>query len=183
MKKLVYNPLAFITTLVFSLNLPGIFHTVEATAEEEDNRSPIIVVSMGDSYSSGEGIEPFYGQKVNNEPNGEDLPREIKTLLDDWVAHRSMYSWPSKLEVGGEAVRDHKMPNNKSNGDSEMQWYFVAASGAVTWNFGGINDDGNWWGYFDKKIWSNNGESAIFKLDNRSRVSRIILQTHKYGYS
>lgn len=165
MKKLIHKPLAFIAMLVFSLNLTGTFQLVAATAEEDDNTRPIIVVSMGDSYSSGEGIEPFYGQV---DSNGKNLPRSSKIVNDDWIAHRSMYSWPSLLKVGDKAVRDHKMPlksddnsqlqwYNKSGYDSEMQWYFVAASGAVTWNFGGINEDGSWWGYYPHTTLTNVG--------------------------
>ena len=32
----------------------------------ENVRDHVTIVSMGDSYSSGEGIEPFYGQEKNN---------------------------------------------------------------------------------------------------------------------
>ncbi len=38
------------------------------------------MVSLGDSYSSGEGIEPFYGQ---NEPTADKVKNQ------DWLAHRS----------------------------------------------------------------------------------------------
>lgn len=31
-------------------------------AEETENSGKNIIVSLGDSYSSGEGIEPFFGQ-------------------------------------------------------------------------------------------------------------------------
>lgn len=41
---------------------------------------PMIVVSLGDSYSAGEGIEPFYGQS---------LPLSQKVCDHDWLAHRS----------------------------------------------------------------------------------------------
>ena len=39
-----------------------------------------VIVSLGDSYSSGEGIEPFYGQE-------EEM--EVKCQNPDWLAHRS----------------------------------------------------------------------------------------------
>lgn len=32
------------------------------TAYADNNQDKVVVVSLGDSYSSGEGIEPFYGQ-------------------------------------------------------------------------------------------------------------------------
>lgn len=66
-----------------------------------------IIVSLGDSYSSGEGIEPFIGQ---NQP----LQDRVKDV--DWLAHRSKKSWPSQLIV----------PNKN------VQLYFGAVSGAET---------------------------------------------------
>ena len=44
-------------------------------SKEEDE---VIVVSLGDSYSAGEGIEPFYGQ---------GLAIKDKVLNEDWLAH------------------------------------------------------------------------------------------------
>lgn len=142
MRTKVLKPMALIMMFVLSLSfIEATFLPMNVQAYGDDN--PIIVVSMGDSYSSGEGIEPFYGQKENDDPDGKDLSRFAKIDNDDWLAHRSMYSWPSLLKVGDEAVREHKMPYSQSNGyitsngDSVMQWYFVAASGAVTGNFEG----------------------------------------------
>ena len=102
--------------------------------------SPMRVVSLGDSYSSGEGIEPFYGQEDN----------ELKHENEDWLAHRSTKSWPSKLiipgyegESGNNTLGDYKYNNEVSeseNSDSSQilqnncEWYFVASSGAVTDN-------------------------------------------------
>ena len=151
-KRTLQQLLIFMASILF-LSLLDSFSPINAYAYGKDE--PIIVVSMGDSYSSGEGIEPFYGQKENDDPNGKDLSRFAKIDNDDWLAHRSMYSWPSLLEVGDKAVKEHKMP--KSSGDSEMQWYFVAASGAVTWHFGGKNDDGSWWGEYPHKTVTNVG--------------------------
>lgn len=88
--------------------------------EGEENKStddPIIIVSMGDSYSSGEGIVPFYGQSESIKD---------KVVNPDWLAHRSTKSWPSLLRVNGLAgtLAEHKDDN----------WFFVASSGAVTDN-------------------------------------------------
>lgn len=68
-----------------------------------------VVVSMGDSYSSGEGVEPFYGQESDN-----------KYWNEDWLAHRSQKAWSGQLVVQGTTLSDIK-----DNG-----WYFVASSGA-----------------------------------------------------
>ena len=83
-------------------------------SKEEDE---VIVVSLGDSYSAGEGIEPFYGQ---------GLAIKDKVLNEDWLAHRSEKSWPGQLTVPGleGTLADHKGKN----------WFFAAASGAVTAN-------------------------------------------------
>ncbi|MBE7041765.1 MAG: VWA domain-containing protein [Ruminococcaceae bacterium] len=85
-----------------------------ANGKIEDNGLPI-VVSMGDSYSAGEGIEPFIDQELSNEE---------KVKSEDWLAHRSKNSWPGMLKIPGLSglTRDHKDKN----------WFFVAASGAVT---------------------------------------------------
>ena len=73
-----------------------------------------VVVSLGDSYSSGEGVEPFYGQDKN------------RTKNQDWLAHRSTKSWPSMLSVNG---IEGTLADNK-----DENWFFVATSGATTDN-------------------------------------------------
>lgn len=91
-----------------------IFPISNRTKAETSQRDKIIV-SMGDSYSSGEGIEPFYGQE-------EALLNRLNN--PDWLAHRSQKSWSSMLtllSVNGTMV-DHRGTN----------WYFVASSGAET---------------------------------------------------
>lgn len=82
----------------------------------------VVVVSLGDSYSAGEGNPPFYGQdgdKVNDQ---------------DWLAHRSPESWPAKLEVWGELLGSHKadLENLEETTKGNTTWYFLASSGAVT---------------------------------------------------
>lgn len=99
-----------------------------ATAFVESRSSdPIIVVSLGDSYSSGEGIEEFYGQ---------NLPLGQKVRYEDWLAHRSTKSWPSLLKIPNISgtMADYKVPD-KATRTSPVQWYFAAASGAETKHF------------------------------------------------
>lgn len=83
-----------------------------------------IVVSMGDSYSSGEGIEPFFG-------DGSD-PKKPEFI--DWLAHRSQYSWPGQLKLTNTGeMKKHKASYNSKYDDSDnIRWYFVASSGAET---------------------------------------------------
>ena len=76
-----------------------------------------IIVSLGDSYSAGEGIPPFYDQ---------EKPDNIKEGKPDWVAHRSKSAWSGRLQLP-----------NISKPMSELRgrnWFFVAASGAKTEN-------------------------------------------------
>ena len=76
----------------------------------------LTMVSLGDSYSSGEGITPYYGQ-------GNRIGRN-----HDWLAHRSEQSWPGRLELSELGkMADHK----------DVQWFFAAASGATTRHFRG----------------------------------------------
>ena len=75
----------------------------------------MIIVSLGDSYSSGESIEPFYGQDA-------DFP--VRCQNPDWIAHRSEKSWPGRLTLPG--------VNGVMNEHRGENWFFAAASGAET---------------------------------------------------
>ena len=83
------------------------------TSQEEpveiDDGLPV-VVSLGDSYSSGEGCDPYYGQDADD-----------KYSEEDWYAHRSELSWPGRLVVNG--TRLNTIWNNG--------WFFFASSGAT----------------------------------------------------
>lgn len=94
--------------------MPYMAMGVEADTVDPADEAPI-VVSLGDSYSSGEGIEEFYDQELSN---------KNKVKSEDWLAHRSQKSWPGMLEIPGldGFTRDHKDSN----------WFFVASSGAKT---------------------------------------------------
>lgn len=114
-----------------------------AYADENDNASDHIIVSLGDSYSSGEGIEPFYAQ---------DLPLAEKVKAPDWLAHRSQNAWGGMLtlEDDGETIEMAKSrwhSNEKNTVDSlaggqseKTHWYFNAVSGAVTDNIRGTTE-------------------------------------------
>lgn len=111
-KKIVTSLLCCI--IVSSVFLPIITVNVHAETAAEESR---IMVSLGDSYSSGEGIEPFYGQ---NESTADKVKNQ------DWLAHRSEKSWPGRLTLQG--VNGSMAQNRNDN------WFFVATSGAVTDN-------------------------------------------------
>ncbi|MBQ8161241.1 MAG: hypothetical protein IJ083_10870 [Clostridia bacterium] len=103
--------------LVTVLSMPAF-----ASGKEDDPafQPSRIIVSMGDSFSSGEGIPPFLGQK--NEMN---LERSLLEKLSDpdWLAHRSTRSWGSRLTLPGISgtMASHRNEN----------WFFVAVSGAT----------------------------------------------------
>ena len=79
-----------------------------STYAENNDADPITVVSLGDSYSSGEGIPPFYGQ---TDPQGKQLPIQKKITDNDWLAHRSPKGWPSLLKFpdSGETLGHYKV--------------------------------------------------------------------------
>ena len=83
-----------------------------------------IIVSMGDSYSAGEGIPPFIGQK-----NALHIDRPLKDRVQDenWLAHRSTRSWPGRLQLPG--------MSDTMNDRLGTDWYFVASTGATTSDF------------------------------------------------
>ena len=106
-----------VATFVMSMMMLSAFSLKSMAATD-----PMIVVSFGDSYASGEGIEPFYGQ---------DKPLSQRVYDQDWLAHRSLLSWPALIKVPGYSGT---MSNYRRTGPStaSVQWYFAAASGAVT---------------------------------------------------
>ena len=83
---------------------------------------PVIVVSLGDSYSSGEGIPAFYGQ---------EKAWEQRVYDEDWLAHRSRLSWPGQLQFSGVSGIT-KNYNVKESDSAACKWYFGASSGAET---------------------------------------------------
>ncbi len=88
--------------------------TSAVTASAADTKDTRIIVSLGDSYSAGEGIPPF----------GTAKTAKKKVKDPDWLAHRSNLAWGGKLTLGGVdgTMSDHRGTN----------WFFVAASGAET---------------------------------------------------
>lgn len=95
---------------------------LSVVADEGESNESKIIVSLGDSYSSGEGIPPF-GTKTT-------IAEKVKD--EDWLAHRSQKSWSSMLtlpSVSG-TMADHRNEN----------WYFTAVSGAETVHIKGTQE-------------------------------------------
>lgn len=84
------------------------------------NDAPLIA-SLGDSYSSGEGNPPFYGQGKGQEDN------------EDWLAHRSQASWPGRLQWPSSKAPDRFTLSERRATASDAEdgsWIFKAVSGA-----------------------------------------------------
>ena len=114
---------------------------LSASAAKADSDDTVIVVSLGDSFSSGEGIPPFYGQK------GKTLAQKVED--EDWLAHRSTKSWPSLLEILGVdgALSNYRVePGTVST--AAVQWYFAAVSGAETKHIDQENQIKNYFKFF-----------------------------------
>ncbi len=116
-KSIFTKVISVVLGLVFALlMLPPFVGNVEAAETESNVQSQSkIIVSMGDSYSAGEGVPEFYDQS---------LSLKEKVQSHDWLAHRSQKSWSGQLTL---PAVSGKMANNRNT-----NWYFVAASGATT---------------------------------------------------
>lgn len=117
-----YSVRKVISALLAVVVLISAIQINKGTAYADNNQDKVVVVSLGDSYSSGEGIEPFYGQE-------KSLENKVKDL--NWLAHRSTKSWPGLLEIPGisETMKDYWSENTDS---TVCKWYFAASSGAKT---------------------------------------------------
>ena len=175
MKKLTKRFLALM--LVLAVTFTGIIISspdqVSAAASGKK-----IVVSIGDSYSSGEGIEPFFGQDKASAEKVED---------EDWLAHRSEKVWSSMLEIDGQ-----KMVHDDN-------WFFAAASGAETtdlynqqmksYNYDGLNIEHKRSKPFIE-LFSNSEREALnnfrkeyINLQNLKKPTDIIIFTDSYSFS
>ena len=136
-RKLLMNLWKRILVVLLVVSIEVSLTHISSFAAENDSEQQIIV-SLGDSYSSGEGIEPFYGQD-------EDISKKVNN--PDWLAHRSQSAWSGMLTLPS--------VNGKMSDNKDANWFFVAASGAVTDNmFSGFNKE------YKKGKYSGNYELA-----------------------
>lgn len=80
-----------------------------------------VVVSFGDSYSSGEGTPDFYDHEYLESGEYDKL----YSKEHEFLAHRSEQAWPGQLVVNDITLKDMK---------DKGGWFFLAVSGAVTEN-------------------------------------------------
>ena len=123
---------ALLACLMLSFPNPALADPGEGGSLSIDPSKPV-VVSMGDSYSSGEGCPPFYGSRLAKKGTGE---------LRDWAAHRSQASWPGRLDFGSGPL----------SGQKDSNWLFVASSGAESRH---IYRDRQAKRYYPKSAWQD----------------------------
>lgn len=136
MKKYIHLTVCLCTCLIL------LFNASPAHAISHDSTIPLmpVVVSLGDSYSSGEGIQPYFDQYKEN---------IYKYTSEDWIAHRSTLAWPGLLTFNGVQANTVRATNlNVSNanlhpaqGIANGSWYFAAVSGAVCANIYSKNNN------------------------------------------
>ena len=100
------------------------FCAMRGNTAQADEKPSRIIVSLGDSYASGEGNEPFFGQEIT------DIRERAKNkqAWEDWLAHRSKLAWSGQLYIDDDELGICKQVVR------DETWYFVAASGATTEN-------------------------------------------------
>lgn len=112
--------LALLLCLILLLPLlPAASNAAGEDVEEElnPNGKETILISLGDSYSSGEGVPPFTGQSKSTKDKLAD---------EAYLAHQSENSYASQLRLPGLSgtMKDNKGTN----------WYCAYSSGATTEN-------------------------------------------------
>lgn len=144
MKKHLYSVICLLICFLLlfeSIDVQAVNYSLKlATEETQLSSSMPTVVSLGDSYSSGEGIQPYYDQNENN---------IYKYTSEDWIAHRSTLAWPGLLEINGIKLNSVKATNrvvsdknlHASIGVPNGTWFFSAVSGAVCNNI--FSEDAN----------------------------------------
>ena len=105
-----FKLICIILCFVFCIRVLTLFSTSAFS-----HKKSTLIVSLGDSFSSGEGLPPFYGQ---------DDTAENKVNNYDWLSHRSQKAWPGQLTLPG--------INGKMSENRNTNWYFAATAGATT---------------------------------------------------
>lgn len=90
-------------------------------------------VALGDSYASGEGVEPYTD-------DDQSMTWGLTPATEDYLCHRSQVGWPTTVTLPGEsaAVRD------LAAGDDTHQFVSVACSGARMVNLDTVQQAKPW---------------------------------------
>ena len=101
--------------LCLCLILPTLSFAAKADNNNTEDDGIPTVVSLGDSYASGEGVPPFYGQ---------DAPLEEKVKNERWLGHQSQKAAAGQITFEG-------MKGTMSD-YLGTKWFFSASSGSTT---------------------------------------------------
>jgi len=122
MKKLISSILSFVVAIASLTIVPvtsaNAAETTDGEYEINYDTSDRVIVSLGDSYSAGEGLGDYYDGDL-------DIQNRVKS--EAWLSHRSKKSWPGQLEL-----KDNNRNTIVMNRHHNDNWFFVAMSGAVT---------------------------------------------------
>lgn len=134
MKHRVYQTLSILIALALLAGLPVPVLAEDAASPSENWDYTIVqdhvptVVSMGDSFSSGEGARRYFSQ---------DEPIEKRVRDQDWLGHRGETAWSGLLTFKDENGRDVALNTLRFDKESpddlpakDARWFFVASSGA-----------------------------------------------------
>lgn len=106
----------------------------ESGFTSNSNVSDRIIVSLGDSYSSGEGMPPFYDCATEKDPHrSKDAWSGQLYLTADPMADPTDQD-TEKIYMNQNRFCDYDCDNKDDSGVIDRNWYFVASSGATTSN-------------------------------------------------
>ena len=116
---------SILTAIIVCVGL-CVFSVISLNADAAgSDKGDRIIVALGDSYSSGEGIDPFF---AHNTPISERVENQ------DWLCHRSQNAWSGMLTLKDKDGKTITMKDHRGDADTPGNWYFAAMSGAVTAN-------------------------------------------------
>lgn len=179
MKKSIHSMICICICAILLFSAMPVYATGLSTGSSDisgQSSSMPVVVSLGDSYSAGEGIEPYYDQYSD-----QYAGPTYKYTSEDWIAHRSTLAWPGFLKFNGVQLNEVRATNpsvsvglHPALGAENGSWYFAAVSGAVSENIYSENNDDRQEKTvkqplndisFDAKVYDNRTYSLNFQID------------------
>lgn len=161
----------FLSVFVYCSFMPFSSQTADAVVEKSNDlcetegkgecnvtyNNDRVIVSLGDSYSSGEGLGDFYGA---------EYPITKRMLYNkDWLCHRSKNAWSGMLELKSPSGNKIIMNEHRATDNTDGNWYFAAMSGAVTDNVLDANSALSFLDLF-KKTKTFDKRISLFDLDS-----------------
>ncbi|MBO5609975.1 MAG: SGNH/GDSL hydrolase family protein [Eubacterium sp.] len=110
--------LALVFCIILSLLSTDSLSFVNAEGYSDSDR---IIVSLGDSYSSGEGLGDYYDDGESISGTGHNV---------EWLSHRSKNAWSGKLTLKDGSTAIQMSDSHYDSGNKNANWFFTASSGA-----------------------------------------------------